>query len=110
MLRALIKHTPIMRLARGVPVMGLLSAVEVAMIAKGHLAKLDGTERRRLIKLVGQARGRPSSLSEADRNELGALVAKLEPRMFAGAAVAKVSPVPVPKRLLYGAKRSDSVS
>jgi hypothetical protein len=104
MLRSLIKHTPIKRLTRGVPVMGLLSAAEVAMLAKGHLAKLDGAERRRLLELVVRARGRRGTLSEAERDELSSLVAKLEPRAFAGSAAEKLSPLPVPERVLYGSK------
>jgi hypothetical protein len=104
MLRSLIKHTPIKRLTRGVPVMGLLSAAEVAMLAKGHLAKLDGAERRRLLELVVHARGRRGTLSEAERDEFSSLVAKLEPRAFAGSAAEKLSPLPVPERVLYGSK------
>jgi hypothetical protein len=75
-------------------------------MARSHLAKLDGAQRRRLLALVRQARGRPSSLSEAERQELSALLATLEPRVFIGSTVKRVSPVPVPKRLLYGPRRS----
>ena len=102
MLRSLIKHTPIKRLTRGVPVMGLLLAAEVAVLAKRHLTKLDGAERRRLLELVVRARGRRGTLSEAERDELSSLVATLEPRAFAGSAAEKLSPLPVPERLLYG--------
>jgi hypothetical protein len=103
MLRFLLKRGPVKRLLRGVPVLALLSAAEVAMVAKEHLVKLDSTERRRLVALITHARGRPASLSDSEREELGALVAKLEPRVFAGSAAERLSPVPVPKRLLYGA-------
>jgi hypothetical protein len=104
MLRFLAKRLSATRLARGFPVLGLLAAAEVAMIARDHFTKLDGTQRRRLIELVRQARGRPGSLSEAEHKELDALVATLEPRLFAGSAAARFSPVPIPKRLLYGPK------
>jgi hypothetical protein len=60
----------------------------------GHFAKLNGAQRRRLVALVRQARGRPSSLGEAERHELGALLATLEPRLFIGSAVVRLSPVP----------------
>jgi hypothetical protein len=103
MLRFLLKRGPVKRLLRGVPVVALLSAADVAMVAKEHLVKLDSSERRRLIALVAHARGRPASLSDPEREELRALVAKLEPRVFAGSAAERLSPVPVPKRLLYGA-------
>jgi hypothetical protein len=106
MLRFLLKHTPVKRLARGVPVVGLLSAAEVAKLAKGHLAKLAPAERRRLLALAAKARGGASALSGAERKELGRLVAKLEPRALLGSAADHFSPVPVPKRLLYGPRRA----
>jgi hypothetical protein len=109
-LRFLLNRGPVKRLLRGVPVVALLSAAEVATIAKDHLTKLDSTERRRLLVLVAQARGRPGSLSEPERDELGALVAKLEPRLFVGSAADRLSPVPVPKRLLYGSRPKATVA
>jgi hypothetical protein len=104
MLRFILTRTPIKRLARGVPVVGLLSAAEVLKLAKAHLDKLNGAQRRRVIELVREAHGRPGSLGEAEREELGALVAMLEPRLFVGSAAERLSPVPVPKRVLYGAE------
>jgi len=106
MLRFLLKHTPVKRLARGVPVVGLLSAAEVAKLAKGHLAKLAPAERRRLLALAAKARRGTSALSGDERKELGRLVAKLEPRAFVGSAADHFSPLPVPKRLLYGPRRA----
>jgi hypothetical protein len=108
MLRFLLEHTPVKRLARGVPVVGLLSAAEVAKLAKAHLDKLDGAERRRLLALVAKARGGTNALSAGERSELGALVAKLEPRAFVGSAANHFSPLPVPKRVLYGRRGSDA--
>jgi hypothetical protein len=107
MLRFLLEHTPVKRLARGVPVVGLLSAAEVAKLASGHLAKLDGAERRRLLALVAKARRGAGALSGGERRELAALVMKLEPRAFVGSAADHFSPVPVPKRLLYGRRGAD---
>ena len=106
MLRFVLKRSWLKRLAHGFPVLGLLLAAEVALMAKGHFAKLNGAQRRRLLVLVRQARGRPSSLGEAERQELGALLAGLEPRLFIGSAVKRMSPVPMPKRLLYGPRGS----
>jgi hypothetical protein len=102
MLRFLLEHTPVKRLARGVPIVGLLSAAEVAKLASGHLAKLDSAERRRLLALVAKARGGSGALSDTERRELASLVTKLEPRAFIGSAANHFSPVPMPKRLLYG--------
>jgi hypothetical protein len=110
MLRFLLNRGPVKRLLRGVPVVALLSAAEVAMVAKDHLAKLDAAERRRLVALIARARGRRGALSAAEHDELGALVAKLEPRRFAGSAADRLSPVPVPKRLLYGPQRKTAVA
>jgi hypothetical protein len=71
-------------------------------MARGHFAKLNGAQRRRLVALARQTRGRPSSLGEAERQELSLLLATLEPRLLIGSAVKRLSPVPMPKRLLYG--------
>jgi hypothetical protein len=108
MLRFLLEHTPVKRLARGIPVVALLSAAEVAKLAGGHLARLQPAERRRLLGLVGKARGGARALSEGERAELGSLVAKLEPRAFVGSAANHFSPLPVPKRLLYGPRGSSA--
>ena len=45
MLRLLLERTPVKRLTRGVPVVALLSAFEVAMLAGAHLKRLDARER-----------------------------------------------------------------
>lgn len=66
------------------------------------MLRLTPAERQRLIGLVRSARGRPSRLSAADRDELAELVAKLEPRLLAGQAVDRISPVPLPKRVTRG--------
>lgn len=108
MLRFLFERTPVKRLARGVPVVALLSAADVARLAGAHLARLQPRERRRLLVLVGKARGGPRALSDAERGELATLVAKLEPRAFVGSAAERFSPVPVPKRLLYGRRGSSA--
>jgi hypothetical protein len=90
---------------RRVPVLKLLSIAEVAILARDHLARLTPAERRRLVVLVRAGRGRPSNLRTAEREELHELVAKLEPRLLAGAAVDRLSPVPLPHRLVHGRGR-----
>jgi hypothetical protein len=90
---------------RGLPIVRLLALAEVAMMARGHLMRLDPGERRRLFELVRAGRGRPSNLDPRDRIELARLVAKMEPRLLAGAAAEKLSPLPLPKTLLYGRRR-----
>lgn len=105
MLRFLLTHTPVKRLARGVPVVGLLSAAEIARLAKDHIAMLQPAERRRLLALAAKARRGTGALSERERAELHAIVAKLQPRQFVGSAADRLSPVPLPKRLLHGRRR-----
>jgi hypothetical protein len=106
MLRLLLRSPWVKRLTRGVPVARLLLVAEVAILAQSHLSKLDRAQRRRLLTLLVRARGRPRSLTAAERREFGYLVARLEPRLLLGRAVRRISPVPVPKRLLYGRRGS----
>jgi hypothetical protein len=96
----------IRRLSHGIPIARLLLVADVALLARRHITRLDRAERRRLLALVRRTRGRPSALTAADRRELAMLVARLEPRLFLGLAVKRLSPVPVPKRLLYGRRSS----
>jgi hypothetical protein len=108
MLRFLTKAGPLKRLTHGIPIGAIFLAGQVAAIAWAHLAKLDGAQRRRLLALVAQSRGRPGSLSKSEREELAALFSILEPRLFLGSATKRLSPVPVPKRLLYGSRGSSA--
>ena len=87
---------------RRVPVLKLLAAAEVAMLARDHMLRLTPRERRRLITLVRVGRGRRSRLTDAERDELERLLDKLEARTLMGHAVDRLSPVPLPDRLVYG--------
>ena len=78
-------------------------AAEVALMARGHFAKLNGAQRRRLLALGDDE---SAELTSEAAQELGALLATLEPRLFIGSAVRRLSPVPMPKRLLYGPRGS----
>jgi hypothetical protein len=89
---------------RRVPVVKLLSAAELALLARDHLARLSPRERRRLVSLVRVGRGRRSRLTGAERAELESLLAKLQPRLLVGEAIDRLSPVPLPRRLVFGAK------
>jgi hypothetical protein len=88
-----------------IPILKLLAIAEIAVLVRDHIEKLEPAERRRLVQLVRTGRGRKSNLSAAEQDELAALVAKAEPRVLAGEAVDKISPVPLPKRLVYGPDR-----
>ncbi len=83
---------------RRLPVLRLLVLGEVVMLAKEHFEKLSPGERRRLVVLLRDGRGRPANLSRRDRAELAELIAKADPRGFAGSAAGIVSPVPLPGR------------
>src|SRR4051812_23577357 len=83
---------------RRLPWFKVLTAVELALLARRHLGALTPNERRRMAQLARRGR----KLSRAERRELVDLAAKLEPRAFAGTAAEKVSPVPLPKRLTGG--------
>jgi hypothetical protein len=78
---------------------------EVAVQAGRHIARLEPGERARLLALVRQARGRPGALAEHEREELLELVARMEPHVFLASATARVTPFPVPRRLVeHGAR------
>jgi hypothetical protein len=90
---------------RRIPVVALLSAAEVAVLARDHYQRLSPAERRRLVRLIKVGRGRTNRLTARERDELEGLLAKLEPRRLFGDAAGKLSPVPIPRRLLYGRRR-----
>ena len=87
-----------------IPIFKVLALAEVALLARDHVSQLDAAERRRLLALVRKGKGRTRNLSEKERTELTELVAKAEPRRFAGLVADKLSPVPLPKRLVNGPK------
>src|SRR4051812_24481218 len=89
---------------RRLPLLKMLVIAEVALLARDHYAKLTPDERHRLIDLIRAGRGRPGTLSEDDRAELAALIGKAEPRLFAGLVADRLSPVPLPGRVVRGPK------
>jgi hypothetical protein len=93
-------------MSHGVPVARLLLVAEVAILAQRHLSKLDHSQRRRLFTLLVRTRGRPRSLTASERREFLYLLGRLEPRLLLGTAARRLSPVPLPKRLLYGRRGS----
>ena len=90
---------------RRLPVFKLIAVGEIALLARSHVNRLDPGERRRLIELLRIGRGRSRNLTDAERDEFQRLVAKAEPRVFAGMAADKLSPVPLPRRLVEGRRR-----
>jgi hypothetical protein len=108
LLRLLLRSPWANRLSRGVPVARLLLAADLAILAQRHLRKLDRAQHARLFTLLVRSRGRQSLLTPAERLEFMYLVATLEPRLLIGSVVGRLSPVPVPKRLLYGRRGSSA--
>jgi hypothetical protein len=96
---------PGIRSLRRLPVAKLLAVAEIVSLAHDHLARLEPHERRRVIELLRLGRGRPSHLSARQRAELQMLVAKADPRLFAGLVADKLSPVKLPKRVVRGKRR-----
>lgn len=91
---------------RHLPVFKLLVLAQLALLARIHLGRLDRAERRRLVALMRKGRGRSRNLVPEEREELAALMAKIEPRRFAGLAIDRLSPIRLPRRLVHGrAKR-----
>ena len=84
------------------PILQLLAAAEVLLLAYDHVTRLDASERRRVVELVRRGKGMPSNLSSRDQEELRVLVAKAEPRLFVGRTVQRLSPIPIPARLVAG--------
>jgi hypothetical protein len=83
----------------------LLAAAEVLLLARQHALRLEPEERRRLVELVRIGRGRRRNLTLEQREELAELVEKAAPREFLGEAASRLSPVPLPKRLIRGRRR-----
>jgi hypothetical protein len=86
-----------MKLVRSIPLLRLVAIAQLALVAKKHVDNLTPAERRRLVRLLR----RPHKLTPKQRKDLRKLVAKLEPRAFAGSAVQRFSPVPLPRRLTH---------
>ncbi len=91
---------------RHVPVLKLIVAAEIAMMAHDHITKLTRFERRRLFELIRIGRGRRRNLTDEEREELAALIAKMEPRLLIGLALDKMSPVHLPRRVVQGPRGS----
>lgn len=81
---------------RRLPVMRLLLLGEVVLLLRDHIERLSPGERRRLVVLMRDARGRPNNLSSAERQEIATLILKAEPKLFATSAAHKLSPFPIP--------------
>ncbi|HZH24781.1 MAG TPA: hypothetical protein VEY49_07755 [Solirubrobacteraceae bacterium] len=82
------------RSLRRLPLFKLLAVAQLALLARRQFQQLDDADRRRLGELVR----RGPRMEHGERDELRALLAKLEPRTFAAAAANAFSPVRLPRR------------
>ena len=87
---------------RAIPLARLLVAGEILLLARDHIAQLEPHERHRLVELLREGRGRRRNMTDREREELAALIAKAEPRLFLGEAAERLSPFPLPKRFVEG--------
>ena len=92
----------LIKAAKAVPMARLMAAAQVVMLAHRHWHRLEPDERRRVITLVRVAGGRRGRLTPAERLELLRLIAKADPRLFAGLVAEKFSPVRLPRRMVQG--------
>jgi hypothetical protein len=79
---------------RNLPFFKILAMAQVALLVHRHLRHLTPGEWRRLRELVGHGH----RLNPDERQELRALVGKLEPVAFAWSAADRVSPVRLKRR------------
>ena len=93
------RHSPGLRKR---PVAPLLAVAEIVLLARQHIVRLEPRERRRVLTLMRRGHGRTRNLSPAERAELAALVSKANPRLFLGLVASKLSPVPLPPRVIRG--------
>jgi hypothetical protein len=92
---------------RRLPVLKLLAAAEIALLARDHIMRLNPQERHRLVELARKGHGRRRNLSETEREELAVLIARMQPRLLAGRTLEKLSPLPLPRRLVYGPREQE---
>jgi hypothetical protein len=93
-----------LRSVRRLPWFKVLALAQILLLAQRHVQLLEPRERRRFAELAGRAL-RERRLDEPERRELVSLLTRLEPRGFAGGAVDRLSPLPLPRRLLYGKRK-----
>jgi hypothetical protein len=75
------------------------------LLTRDHVSRLEPHERHRVLELLRIGHGRLRNLSAAERAELHMLVAKADPRLYAGLVVDKLSPVKLPRRVVRGKHR-----
>jgi hypothetical protein len=90
------------KLTHELPLAQLVAAGQIVLMARRHWHRLEPDERRRLVSLVRRAHGRSRNLPPRERAEMARLIHKADPRLFAGLLAQRFSPVPIPRRVLFG--------
>jgi hypothetical protein len=95
----------LLKTAKVLPMARVLAAAEILSLARRHWLLLEPEDRRRLFALIVATRGRSRNLTASEKLELARLVAKADPRLFAGLVAQRFSPVPLPGRVVRGPRR-----
>src|SRR3954469_24216842 len=82
------------------PILRLLALADLVALTRAHAGKLTPNQRRRVLELASKG----TAMTPKQRDELTELIKKAEPRLFAGQIANSLSPVPLPRRLVRGAK------
>jgi hypothetical protein len=69
-----------------------IAAIEVAWLANRHWRRLEPEERRRLRELIRKSRGRPSKLSNKEREEAEELLQKVDFAELGGSVTTTLLP------------------
>jgi hypothetical protein len=86
------------RALRKLPYARLVALAELLILAREHVIRLEPDERRRLVELVRLSRFHPGGLTQRERREFTALLAKAEPQLFLNRAAQKMTGVPIPRK------------
>jgi hypothetical protein len=95
----------LLKTAKVLPMARVLAAAEILSLARRHWLLLEPADRRRLFALIRATRGRSRNLTASEKLELARIVAKADPRLFAGLVAQRFSPVPLPGRVVRGPRR-----
>jgi hypothetical protein len=95
----------LLKTAKVLPMARVLTAAQILSLARRHWLLLEPADRRRLFALIRATRGRSRNLTASEKLELARIVAKADPRLFAGLVAQRFSPVPLPGRVVRGPRR-----
>jgi hypothetical protein len=83
---------------RAVPLMWAFAVAEALSATRRHFAGIDPHVRRRAVELARKSKGRPSNLTQHEKNELRRLVGQMDLWELSKELAAVASPVGIPGR------------